>query len=90
MVLLGLLSVLVLLMTLGAVACLRLPRKTAFVLAGSLWLLYALYEYLMYRRVLCSGDCNIRVDLLLIYPVLLVVTLAAAWRLFRSRQRSSV
>ncbi len=27
---------------------------------SSLWLLYIPYEYLMYRRVLCSGECNIR------------------------------
>jgi hypothetical protein len=30
---------------------------------------------LIYRRVLCSGECNIRVDLLLFYPVLLGATL---------------
>ena len=35
------------------------------------WLLYAVYEWLMVQRVLCSGECNIRVDLLLLYPVLL-------------------
>lgn len=34
------------------------------------WCLYAAYEYLMYKRVLCTGECNIRVDLLLLYPVL--------------------
>ena len=34
------------------------------------WCLYAAYEYLMYQRVLCTGECNIRVDLLLFYPVL--------------------
>jgi hypothetical protein len=30
---------------------------------------------LIYRRVLCSGEFNIRVDLLLFYPVLLGATL---------------
>jgi hypothetical protein len=35
------------------------------------WCVYAGYEFLMYRRVLCSGECNIRVDLLLLYPLLL-------------------
>ena len=34
------------------------------------WCLYAAYEYLMYQRVLCTGECNFRVDLLLFYPVL--------------------
>ena len=38
---------------------------------GILWIIYSVYEYLMYIRVLCSGECNIRVDLLLIYPLLI-------------------
>jgi hypothetical protein len=36
-------------------------------------------------RVLCTGDCNIRVDLLLFYPILLVVMLVALWRSWRRR-----
>ena len=43
-----------------------------------LWFLYACYEYGMHRRWLCSGECNIRIDLLLLYPVLWLVSLAAA------------
>lgn len=39
------------------------------------WMLYAGYEFLMYKRVWCTGDCNIRVDLLLIFPLLLGGTL---------------
>jgi hypothetical protein len=35
----------------------------------------------MQIRVLCSGECNIRVDLLLIYPILLVYTIASAIRI---------
>jgi hypothetical protein len=51
-----------------------------------LWGLYAVYEYLMYARVLCSGECNIRVDLLLIWPLLLIATIYAAVRaLWRPR-----
>ena len=42
---------------------------------GILWILYSVYEYLMYTRVLCTGECNIRVDLLLIYPLLIVLSL---------------
>ena len=61
----------------GSMACFRLSRNAALWVAASLWLLYIPYEYLMYRRVLCSGECNIRVDLLVIYPTLLSVTLAA-------------
>lgn len=50
---------------------------------GVTWVLYALYELGMQQRWLCTGECNIRVDLLLIYPILLVASLAAAWRLLR-------
>ncbi len=55
------------------------------------WALYAGYEFLMYRRLLCSGECNIRVDLLLIYPVLFLasawVLSAQAWRALRGSRR---
>lgn len=40
-------------------------------LSAALWFIYSGYEGLMYARVLCTGECNIRVDLLLIYPLLL-------------------
>lgn len=64
-------------------------RRAAAVLA-LLWLGYAAYEFLMYRRVLCSGECNIRVDLLLIYPILLAASFkvgsALAVEYFRSRR----
>jgi hypothetical protein len=45
------------------------------------WGLYAVYEYLMHERILCSGECNIRIDLLLIYPLLLGLTFKALWAL---------
>lgn len=50
--------------------------KSRLVLFGATlpWLLYSLYECLMKARVFCSGECNIRIDLFLIYPVLLLVT----------------
>jgi hypothetical protein len=50
-------------------------RKLGVLVLAGLWLLYAGYEYLMFMRVLCTGECNIRVDLLLIYPALLAATL---------------
>jgi hypothetical protein len=46
-------------------------------LASFLWVLYAGYEMLMKLRLLCSGECNIRVDLLVLYPALFLVSLAA-------------
>lgn len=52
-------------------------RAGATLIAAVAWATYAGYEYLMLLRVLCSGDCNIRVDLLLVYPVLLLLTIVA-------------
>jgi hypothetical protein len=46
-------------------------------LAAVLWALYAGYEFLMKFRLLCSGECNIRVDLLVLYPALFLVSVAA-------------
>ena len=46
--------------------------------AAVVWLCYACYEYAMHRRWLCSGECNIRIDLLLLYPLLWLVSLVAA------------
>jgi hypothetical protein len=63
-----------------AMWCMTLSRKTILSVAGGLWLLYGVYESLMYARILCSGECNIRVDLLLIYPILLIVTVVAGVR----------
>lgn len=59
----------------GAFAALTAWRPRLLPAATALaWAAYAGYEYLMYTRVLCSGECNIRVDLLLIYPILLVLS----------------
>lgn len=41
------------------------------------WLAYVPYEYGMKLRLLCSGECNIRVDLLLIYALLVALSLAS-------------
>jgi hypothetical protein len=59
------------LFVMGAVAS---KSRAAFVVAV-LWLLYCLYEFAMKFRIMCSGECNIRIDLLLLYPLLLVATL---------------
>jgi len=53
-------------------------RRHLAAAAAALWLIYAVYEYGMHRRWLCSGECNIRVDLLLLYPILLLTSAAAA------------
>jgi hypothetical protein len=52
------------------------PRLAVFV-AAILWLLYAVYERLVATGVLCDADCNIRVDLVLFFPILLIATFCA-------------
>ena len=45
--------------------------------AAVVWVLYAAYETGMRYRILCTGECNIRLDLFIIYPLLFVVSVAA-------------
>lgn len=53
-------------------------RKRGIILAASLaWLAYFPYEQAMKLRILCSGECNIRVDLLLFYPLLAFISVLA-------------
>lgn len=51
---------------------------------GVVWLLYAVYETGMQQRWLCSGECNIRVDLLVIYPVLVLGAVVAGLSFLRA------
>ena len=62
----------------------RTGRRVA-VGTGLVWLLYSMYEFGMKQRWLCSGECNIRVDLLVVYPVLAISLVAAAVSLLRTR-----
>ena len=52
------------------------PRLAVFV-AAILWLLYAYYETLIANGTLCDANCNIRVDLVLFFPILGVATFLA-------------
>jgi len=63
----------------------RRAHRRVVVGAGIAWLLYGLYEFGMRRRWLCSGECNIRIDLLVIYPLLAIALVAAAISLLRAR-----
>jgi formate hydrogenlyase subunit 3/multisubunit Na+/H+ antiporter MnhD subunit len=62
----------------------RRTRQRTAVGVGVVWLLYALYETGMQERWLCSGECNIRIDLLGIYPALLIGVIAAGVSLLRA------
>lgn len=57
-----------------AIIALLARARFAFIVT-LLWVVYGIYEWLMFARILCSGDCNIRMDLLFIYPVLLLLSL---------------
>ena len=58
-------------------------RKRLAAVVATMWLGYAIYESLMKARVLCSGECNIRVDLLLITPLLWILSIWAVVQLLR-------
>jgi hypothetical protein len=51
--------------------------RSAVILSGVLWLLYAVYEHQVATGVLCDSDCNIRVDLVLFFPILALTTFCA-------------
>lgn len=58
--------------------CLHAISKARVTLVtGIAWLAYIPYEYAMKFRLLCSGECNIRVDLLLIHPALMALSIAS-------------
>lgn len=54
-----------------------------------MWLLYTGYEEAMKRRILCTGECNIRIDLLLLYPVLLTLSVIAGITAVRGRRTAA-
>ena len=65
----------------GGLFCLSYSKVIAA--AAKAWCIYGVYEYLMHFRVLCTGECNIRVDLLLIYPVLALISVIALFSLVK-------
>ena len=62
----------ILLVTLGRVLHRRLTT-----VAGVMWLMYSLWEFGIKQRWLCRGDCDIRADLIFIYPLLILGSVAA-------------
>ena len=61
-------------------------RRTGMLIAALCWAGYATLETLNYLRITCSGECNIRVDLLAIYPALWIVSIVALVQLFLPRK----
>ncbi|MGH2662056.1 MAG: hypothetical protein ACRDH8_04485 [Actinomycetota bacterium] len=57
--------------------------------ALSVWALYGVWEALIQYQVTCDAECNIRVDLLLIFPVVIVASVIGAWRAVQHRGNGS-
>ena len=64
-------------------------RSRVVLVTALLWLAYFPYELGMKLRILCSGECNIRVDLLLLYPALLLLTVVSIVLIVRDRARAT-
>jgi hypothetical protein len=61
-------------------------RRAGILVAALCWAGYATLETLNKARITCSGECNIRVDLLLIYPLLWIVSIVAVVLFFVPRK----
>jgi hypothetical protein len=61
-------------------------RRNSSLIAALLWGAYALYESLMKARILCSGECNIRIDLVLLIPILWVAVIVGVVQFFRKNR----
>jgi hypothetical protein len=80
---------LALLPALGFALAWRASRRRVVLVAAVLRLVYAADEWGIRAGRLCDPDCSMRVDLLLIYPALLALSLWAAvatWRAARARR----
>jgi hypothetical protein len=66
----------------------RIVHRGVATAVGAMWFMYSLWEFGIEQRWLCSGDCAIRVDLLLIYPVLWLGSVAAVASLIMKPRRA--
>jgi hypothetical protein len=66
--------------------CYKKSKRGINLIAVVLWVIYSVYESGMMLRILCKGECNIRVDLLVIYPVLIIISIFAVVSFVRWRK----
>ena len=72
---------------LGRATLLRgIPEANVLWVPAALWLAYAGWEWLVVTR---SPEANIRVDLLLVWPVLALTTAWALWRASRGARAAA-
>ncbi len=50
-------------------------RQRLVLFVTNTWLVYFAYELTIKLKLICSGECNIRVDLLLLYPFLAILSI---------------
>ena len=67
----------------------KVSGRSALWLVAMLWGAYGLYEAGVQARVLCSGDCSIRADLLFIAPGLVLLSLIGVGALIGPRHDGS-
>lgn len=68
-----------LLFLVGIAVCTRWIRASAlYSVTAVAWATLPIYNYFLRRA--CPGDCSIRVDLLIVMPVLVGLTLASIWK----------
>lgn len=68
----------------------RRSRRSVVLVAALAWLAYSPYEQAMKLRILCSGECNIRVDLLLSYPLLALLSVRAIRAYVKARSAQTL
>lgn len=59
----------------------RAGTRSMAIVAAAAWLSLPVYNHWVVSN--CPGDCGIRVDLLIVAPVLLMLTLAWLWAWWR-------
>jgi hypothetical protein len=69
--------------------CYYASRAPITLVTAACWVAYSIYEYGMSVRLFCSGECNIRVDLLLLYPVLVGLSLMSVTAFVLNRREGA-
>ena len=64
-------------------------QRTVVWWAAFIWAAYAVYEFLMRAGVLCADECS-RVDLVVIDPFLLILSVAALLSSLRGRKETDL
>lgn len=63
-----------------------MSQRTVVWAAGLAWAAFAAYGLLFQKGVLCPFGCDSRVDLLIVYPFLLVISVVGALSALRGRK----